>query len=270
MSKEHFMQISKCFPIVCAVTLAVSSTYVQAADSSAQIKAREALRQKMQELDAQQPATNQPATNQPAPEVKAVPAPTPRVAKPAPPVTAEPPVQPSPSVQTQPRLNTNAQAQAQEALRKKMLELQKQEEEKQQAAVQAAPTPPPAVVQAETPAPAAKQNRNAEQQQNATPEMAETPRPRGAPPEDIERARSAMRRKISDLDREAPLEMAQAGEGKDKRHPYTPKFDPIAGPSSGLSPAKEQQLGQLLTRYQADEITPEQYHAERAKILAQP
>jgi hypothetical protein len=29
-----------------------------------------------------------------------------------------------------------------------------------------------------------------------------------------------------------------------------------------------QKLSALLHRYQADQITPEQYHAERAKILA--
>jgi len=34
--------------------------------------------------------------------------------------------------------------------------------------------------------------------------------------------------------------------------------------------AKEQKLADLLRRYQADEITPMQYHSERAKIIAEP
>ena len=33
---------------------------------------------------------------------------------------------------------------------------------------------------------------------------------------------------------------------------------------------KEQRLADLLRRYQADEITPLQYHTERAKIVAEP
>jgi hypothetical protein len=34
--------------------------------------------------------------------------------------------------------------------------------------------------------------------------------------------------------------------------------------------AKEQKLADLLRRYQADEITPYQYHMERARIVAEP
>jgi hypothetical protein len=33
---------------------------------------------------------------------------------------------------------------------------------------------------------------------------------------------------------------------------------------------KERKLADLLRRYQADEITPSQYHSERAKIIAEP
>jgi hypothetical protein len=35
-------------------------------------------------------------------------------------------------------------------------------------------------------------------------------------------------------------------------------------------PTKEQKLADLLRRYQADEITPYQYHMERARIVAEP
>jgi hypothetical protein len=34
--------------------------------------------------------------------------------------------------------------------------------------------------------------------------------------------------------------------------------------------AKEQKLADLLRRYEADEITPYQYHMERARIVAEP
>jgi len=46
-------------------------------------------------------------------------------------------------------------------------------------------------------------------------------------------------------------------------------FTQLEGPASPLSADKHQRLEELLRRYQADEITPAQYHQERAKILAQ-
>jgi hypothetical protein len=46
-------------------------------------------------------------------------------------------------------------------------------------------------------------------------------------------------------------------------------FLPVAPPSS-LPATKEARLAQLLQQYKADQITPEQYHLERAKIIAEP
>jgi hypothetical protein len=45
---------------------------------------------------------------------------------------------------------------------------------------------------------------------------------------------------------------------------------PITAPALPISPAKQAQLQGLLERYKADQITPEQYHTERARILAEP
>ena len=47
-------------------------------------------------------------------------------------------------------------------------------------------------------------------------------------------------------------------------------FQPMQGPALNISSEKQQRLNDLLRRYQADEITPAQYHQERAKILAEP
>ncbi|HXT13155.1 MAG TPA: hypothetical protein VN873_16475 [Candidatus Angelobacter sp.] len=44
----------------------------------------------------------------------------------------------------------------------------------------------------------------------------------------------------------------------------------LSGPPSPLSPAKQQKLDALLEKYKADQISPEQYHEQRAKILAEP
>ena len=47
---------------------------------------------------------------------------------------------------------------------------------------------------------------------------------------------------------------------------------PIAKPTPSLAPAlsKDERLMLLLARYKADQITPEQYHTQRAAILAEP
>jgi len=50
----------------------------------------------------------------------------------------------------------------------------------------------------------------------------------------------------------------------------TASYKPIEGPAAPVSAQKQQRLHELLSRYQADQITPEQYHSERAKILAAP
>ena len=47
-------------------------------------------------------------------------------------------------------------------------------------------------------------------------------------------------------------------------------FRPIEAPALPISMGKEAQLQALLARYKADLITPEQYHKQRAAILAQP
>jgi hypothetical protein len=44
----------------------------------------------------------------------------------------------------------------------------------------------------------------------------------------------------------------------------------IEAPPLPISAAKQAQLGALLEKYKADQITPAEYQAERAKILAQP
>jgi hypothetical protein len=45
---------------------------------------------------------------------------------------------------------------------------------------------------------------------------------------------------------------------------------PIEVPALPISAAKEAQLRALLAKYKADQITPGEYHKQRAEILAQP
>jgi hypothetical protein len=44
----------------------------------------------------------------------------------------------------------------------------------------------------------------------------------------------------------------------------------LEGPPLPISSEKQQRLRELLERYKVDQVTPEQYQVERAKILAGP
>lgn len=45
------------------------------------------------------------------------------------------------------------------------------------------------------------------------------------------------------------------------------EFPPIPAPASPLPAAKQQKLQELLAKYKADQITPEEYHRQRSTIL---
>ena len=47
-------------------------------------------------------------------------------------------------------------------------------------------------------------------------------------------------------------------------------FPPIQGPPPSISAEKQQKLAELLRKYRAEEITPEEYHLQRAKIISEP
>ena len=118
-----------------------------------------------------------------------------------------------------------------------------------------------------------------------------------APPADsqtITQAREALRKKIQELDglftdlsgpSVSPESLAKAREllhqavaqpqvsnvAQKPEHSQagSPKFPALEGPALPISAEKQQRLNDLLRKYQSDQITPEQYHAERARILGQ-
>jgi hypothetical protein len=143
---------------------------------------------------------------------------------------------------SQARPDTEAQAKEREATRKKIAELQ------------ATPVPDPDAVPgavfAEPPASAAGA---------------------GQPtPEQTEHLRDATRQKIAELNAQGKTAPpVAAGNTAVKPAPAT-VFAPISGPPTNLSATKEGRLTELLRKYKADEITPQEYQTERAKILADP
>jgi hypothetical protein len=103
--------------------------------------------------------------------------------------------------------------------------------------------------------------------------MAELPTeepPSGASPEAIAKARQAMYQTMQQL----PPDTTAPGAYQASRSPQPEmgrqQFPPLQGPEMPISADKVQRLHALLDRYKADLITPEQYQAERAKILATP
>ncbi len=122
-----------------------------------------------------------------------------------------------------------------------------------------------------------------------------------ATPEQIERLRESTRQKIAELNAQGKggatvtaaaqsLEPAAGGVPQTKlaaeeakalaaqeksaakaKHALTATaFAPIPPPPTNYSATKETRLADLLKKYKTDEISPDAYHTERAKILAEP
>jgi hypothetical protein len=81
-----------------------------------------------------------------------------------------------------------------------------------------------------------------------------------ADPASINKARESVRMAMSYMPPEAPA----SGKGA------ALNFPPLKGPPLGISDEKAQRLQGLLQQYKMDLVTPEQYQAARAKILAEP
>ncbi len=250
-------------------------------DSESIAKAREAMRKQMEDVVAKEPPEPPPPAQIPAPAVTttAPVATQPPPSVPAPPPVATPTVQPpiQPALPMAEEADPAAIAKAREALRLKMQQMNA-EQPAPPATVQpsalpvtqappAAPTPAPPPVT--PPPPVVVPPPTAAVQppvQPAFPMAGETDAA------SVEKAREAVRMKMQTLP--PPVEEPQGAEGfgytrKPARVTAPMNFPPMAGPASPISPSKQQQLDALLLQYKADQITPEQYHTARAKILGE-
>jgi hypothetical protein len=208
------------------------------ADSASIAKAREALRQKMVELEGQTaPAVTPPVVTAPPPQpVVTAPPPQPVVTAPPPqPVVAAPP---PPTTTAAPMVTPRA----------------------------ATPSTIAAPVAQPVPAPApAAQLFN-------QPVLAG---PAPSDPESIAKARAAMEERMKLLAAQPPPPQVSLAPPWQKPVPKPSghslaSFPPLQAPPPVVSTAKRQRLDDLLLRYKADMITPEQYHEQRAKIIAEP
>ena len=225
------------------------------ADSEAIAKAREALHQKMKELELHpggRPAPpgqwTPPPVVRPAPPVTQ-PKPTSRAAQPKPTV-AQPAVAglgqptPQPVLASPSRVSDQSIAKARESLRQKMNELEAQSP---------APTTAPTSVAAATPVVA----------QPPAPAAGSTPVPAKSTP----KTKSA-EAKPGETAAKPPAQ-AKAQSPSQKPAKAATAFPPIQAPPPAISADKASRLADLLRKYKADEITPEEYHQQRTKILGE-
>jgi hypothetical protein len=299
------MQISKMFLIASVALAGLIQPAARGADTEAQRQAREAMRQAVQQM---QPQPVVVATQAPAPQVVApLPAPAQQVqpsevtgaspaAAPAPQPTAAPSNRNgAAALVLPPSAPPDAIARAREAVRQTMSTLPMEA----QAEPLAPETPATPVIQAPaSPAPVTPAASAPAAPATPVADSRFAPLPEGLPAQDVEKAREAVRAAMNQLPAEAaapavapaaptavqpspavttqPAVAAKPAAPRTAEQKFTvslkkpPVFEAIQGPPSPLSPEKQQRLDALLARYKADQVTPEQYHAERAKILAEP
>lgn len=214
-----------------------------ARDTEEQIKAREALQQKMNELNAQSAPAPKPAA---APEK---PAPTPAKAAPVQPAPVKPVAQPAPAPKPAPVAAAVA-APAPVAV----------------PAPAPAPAPTKPVVQAEAvavPAPTAKGDPAAA---NAREAALASAIGKSTGFGEVPPASNVGNVTASHL-QASPAPKSSAATSTGASSPRPGQYQPLQAPASPLDAARQSQLAELLRRYRAEEITPEQYHTERAKII---
>jgi hypothetical protein len=237
------MRISKCFLVVCAAACCAVVLPLRGADTETDIKLREALEKKLNELQSQPAVAPHSGVTTPQTKTPAAPATTPTPpasgrktavppaqpgGRPTPPAQWTPPpatAQPAPAA-AQP-VNQESIDKARETLHQQMTELENQ---------------PPAATNALVPSP-----KKAESQPGQKPLETKALQTAGNP----------------DAQPKADKAMKKPAKG-------ATAFPPVQAPPPAISADKDARLAELLRKYKADEITPEEYHQQRAKILSGP
>jgi len=231
------MQISKLIPAVCAVAFCAGFIALQAQDNPAQAAARAALMEKMNELEAQ--------PVQPAP----------------PPIV----VTPSGVMQVQPTQPTNVVTVPPRTVHARpAVPATETKSVPGKAATQTAPTTSDAEAQAKAKAALEEKMSETNKENWATPAVAPAvspaPQTKPAAVSPVNPAPPAVKPAVMS----PPAQINATYPGKELG------LKPIVAPPLPISAAKEAQLQGLLAQYKADQITPAEYHSQRAAILAEP
>ena len=194
-------------------------------------QARQQMRQKIVELD--KPTAAQTQDVKPAPTAPAVKPATVKpvvVSKPPQPVTAQPDV-----VKSLPKVDSDRIAQARATMEQKINEL----------------------------------NTEAKSPASAKSPVVTVPASKAEPVKNVTAVKSAPAKKESHERKDAEKQALKAA--TDKKAPPTLSAAMLMdAPPAAVSATKQQRLNDLLVSYKANKITPEEYHRQRAKILAEP
>lgn len=150
--------------------------------------------------------------------------------------------------------DTDADAQLREAMRKSL------SESKPQAAPASTAKPTTAPIPAATAAPTTT---------TASPIVTTTAAAPANTTNDPEVLREAMRTRMATESTATASTAPSATKSAATSSTRAASFTPLTPPPSPLPASKSQRLQALLEQYKADQITPEQYHSQRAKIIAE-
>ena len=239
------MQNSRRILLGCVAALALLPLLARAQDTDAQAKARQALEKQLNNPSTQPPA-KAPAAPAPAPAAKPA-------AAPAAAPSAAPAATPAAAAAAPKPVSASSTNSLEDALHQTIADL------KAQPTVQGSG---PWTVQV----------------------------PAAADSDEITKAREAMRQKIADLKTQSDSAPAQLNphdaavyiavkNAKERQHEAElerqaatssepPPMTDLSGPVLPISAVQQQKLDALLQQYETDQISPEQYHEQRAKILA--
>ena len=235
------MQNTRCILLGCVAALALLPLPIRAQDTDAQAKARQALEKQLTNSPPQ-PATKAPAAPAPAQPAKTAPATAP-AAKPA---ATPPPATPVAAT------STNA---LENALHQTISDLRTQ------------PTQQGSGPWAVQMPPAADSEEIAKAREALRQKIADLSNPPETPPAQLNPHDAAVYLAVKDAEKrqhEAELERKAAATSE------PPPMQDLSGPVPPISAVKQEKLDALLQQYQTDQISPEQYHEQRAKILAGP
>jgi hypothetical protein len=302
------MQIMKLLPAVCAVAFCASLIPLRADDTPVQAAARAALEQKMNDLEKPQTPPAQPgksATNvvktvpaktvvPPAtPAAKATPPPAPAAATPPPAPAPAPAVVAPPAVATPAETQPAATPAAAEPAPAPAATESSSPPVEMTPAAPAPVTPPPAETKPadadttpEPAAPASPEPTAAPGTETAQPTAAAPAPAEAQPAAPQDAARAALEQKLNDLNKSQTLPAPASGAvspsptraGVPNSASQVSAVVPgkelglksIEAPNVPVSEAQQAQLQELLAKYKANEITPAEYHRQRAEILARP
>jgi len=254
------MQISKISLLFCALALGTGAA-VRAADTPAQAAARAALEEKLKELDAQTP---------PPAAVEKAPAPKDVALKPVASETGtvDKAKQDAEQAAAELKAKKAAEKQAAELKAKQAAEAKKAEAAAAKAQASAKPVveqPAPVVTPVVSlPAATADNEAQAKAREALAKELSQLP-----PPVEV----AAEPAKPVASERTKPVKPVVAEPAKPAVVNYPGKdlgMKPIAAPALPINATKEEKLQALLAKYKADQLSPEEYHKQRAEILTEP